>query len=109
MDINQIWGQIATNRRHFESITGVCSSDLSNDEILRLRPLVYEYIAAHSDDTIFMKIHDSYIYNDENIPIIPSGVTTKVLYLIRNPLDVAVSYAFHLDKSFNEIINDIAF
>lgn len=106
--INSTYCPIASNRRYFDSFTGAFSSDLGPAEINRLRPYLYRYIAENANETIFMKIHDACFLTDEGIPLIPAEATAAVIYLIRNPLDVAVSYAFHFNKSIDKTIADMA-
>lgn len=105
--INTIKTQgIAAGREIFDVITGIESSDLTFDEIDNVRPDVYKYIASKSENTIFMKIHDAYTFLENGDPLIPSdGI--KAIYIIRNPLDVVVSYSYHCNCSIDEAISDL--
>lgn len=94
MRINLV-GSISSNRPRFDNITGLPSSDLTDDEIDLLRPALYRELASRSDDTLFVKVHDAYHKNVDGIPIFPDDVSISVIYLVRNPMDVAVSYAHH--------------
>jgi hypothetical protein len=103
-DINELQDTtIASNRQLFDEKTGLSSADLTNEEIERLRPYVYEKMAETSEDLIFLKIHDAFIYTSEKLPLVSENAGLKAIYFIRNPLDVAVSFAHHLgvttDKS----------
>lgn len=42
-----------------------------------------------------MKVHDAYTFVAEGVPLFPARATTGVIYIMRNPLDVAVSFAHH--------------
>ncbi len=42
-----------------------------------------------------MKVHDAYTHTDNGVPLFPPEVTAKVVYILRNPLDVVVSFAHH--------------
>jgi len=44
---------------------------------------------------MFVKVHDAYLPTPAGEPLISPAATRAVLYLVRNPLDVAVSLAFH--------------
>jgi aryl sulfotransferase len=96
-DINSLFEtNIASNRQLFDEISGVGSSDLTLSEIERLRPYVYEAMAQQSEETIFLKIHDALVFTQEGKPIISEKASLKAVYILRNPLDVAVSLAHHL-------------
>jgi hypothetical protein len=104
-NINELeGGAIASSRILFDDATGLSSSDLTPEEIETLRPEVYRYIAAQSDHLIFHKIHDAFTITSEGVPLIPKDATHSVLYFIRNPLDVAVSFAHHSNVSYSKII-----
>jgi hypothetical protein len=95
---------IASERRVFDAIAGVDASDLLPDEIDRLRPRVYEAVAAASTRTAFVKVHDAWLATPSGEPLLPPGATRCAIYIVRNPLDVAVSFAFHIGTSFDRII-----
>jgi hypothetical protein len=104
-DINTLDGHwSATTRHSFEEYTGLESSALTPRQINYYRPSVYERMAHENPDPLFFKVHDAYIRNSEGLPIFPSGVTSGVVYLVRNPLDVAVSYAHHQAKGIDDIV-----
>jgi hypothetical protein len=105
VDINELMHTpMASGRVLFDELSGVKMSDLTREEITRLRPLFYNYLAETSEDTIFSKIHDAYRVLPGNIPLIPAKATKAVVYFIRNPLDVAVSFANHLNTSIDATI-----
>ncbi len=89
---------IASARHVFDDATGINSGDLTSDEIDFYRPQVYIHLANHSDETLFIKIHDAYVYLPDCRPLIPREPTQGAIYIIRNPLDVAVSYSNHNGK-----------
>lgn len=102
---------IASSRMLFDSYAGVESSDLTLLEIERLRPRVYEDISRQEGKTgaaIFMKIHDAFTINDEGHPIISPEATRGALYFLRNPLDVAVSFAHHNACDIDSMIRRMA-
>ncbi len=96
---------IASSRDMFDEITGISSSDLSHDETDALRPAVYRYLSNKSDKILYKKIHDAYILTNKSEPLIPHDTTKSVLYLIRNPMDVAVSFANHLQVPYDKAID----
>ncbi|NKB87611.1 MAG: sulfotransferase domain-containing protein [Acidobacteria bacterium] len=91
-------GPIASARQAFDDNVGVEASDLLPEEIERYRPGVYEQIAAElaeSEHPSFLKVHDAYTYNAAGVPLMSKAATQATLYIVRNPLDVAVSFAHH--------------
>ena len=104
---NLITDGIASNRDIFEEATGLDSSEITNDEIDNLRPMVYRYLSESSNQLLYYKIHDANHKNKNNEYLIPEDVTHKVIYLIRNPLDVAVSFAFHSAIEIGQAVNFI--
>lgn len=108
-DINDLaGGPIASSRQLFDEATGLSSSDLTMDEIENLRPYVYQYIAENSDAIVFHKIHDAYTLTSEGIPLVPASASRGILYFVRNPLDVAVSFAHHANSGFAETVAAMA-
>ena len=91
---------LASLRESFYEQIGLDSPDLTPEEILRLRPLFHERLARELAATAggegtpaFVKTHDACLRTPEGTPLFPKPVTTGVVYLVRNPLDVAVSFA----------------
>lgn len=109
-NINQLHTDgIASARDCFESSTLTNSAHLSYDEIDIIRPALYNHQSDLSTKPLFVKVHDAYTFNLEQNPIFPAYASKVVVYIVRNPLDVAVSYAAHtnvpIDKSI-ELLND---
>lgn len=106
VDINDLYpATIASNRQLFDEIAGLSSSDLYPDEIDRLRPFVYRQNAIESAEIVFQKVHDAFTFLPDGEPLFPADITKSVLYFIRNPLDVAVSFSHHLSTSMDKTIS----
>lgn len=104
-DLNHInTGAIASCRHWIDETLGFDSADLSFDEVDLLRPAVYEWQAEQMSKVGFHKIHDAFTYTDSNVPLIPTEGCLGALYFIRNPLDVAISFANHSCCSIDEAI-----
>jgi hypothetical protein len=104
-DINRLGGgPIFSARAVFDNSVGIQASDLLPDEIDQLRPAVYTELSAHATDTIFMKAHDAYTYLEDGQPLFPTGATKGAIYLLRNPLDIAPSFANHSSCSIDQSI-----
>ncbi|MCF8346877.1 MAG: sulfotransferase domain-containing protein [Bacteroidales bacterium] len=108
VSINELYATpIASSRSLFDNIAGVSGSDLTQDEIEELRPEVYRQIAREAEETVFHKVHDAWRLTPSGKPMFPAEVTKGVIYFIRNPLDVTVSFAFHGSKSPGRMISQI--
>jgi len=106
IDINNLYpSAIASSRSLFDEVTGVASSDLSFGEIDSLRPSVYRQNAREAGRHIFHKVHDSWQLLPTGEALFPPDITLAVLYFIRNPLDVAVSFANHLHTTTDKAID----
>lgn len=88
-------GMISSSRTPFDELTGLSSSDLSDDEIDLMRPDYYRAFTKSVRNTPFIKTHDKYHRNDKGEWLFPADASQAAVYLVRNPLDVAVSYAHH--------------
>jgi len=96
VDINNMpESKIASDRGMIDDICGVNSADLTPEEVDLLRPLVYRELSNTTKETLFLKVHDAWTMNTEESPLFPSSLTKAVVYIMRNPLDVAVSFAKH--------------
>lgn len=105
-DINRLDGiPVASSRRLFDDNLALCSSDLTDGEVDRLRPELYRQLSADTDHLLYLKIHDACTIVDDRVPLVPPEATSCALYFIRSPLDVAVSFAHHSGEDVAEIIN----
>ncbi len=106
IDINNMHPTtIASSRQLFDEMAGVPSADLTPQEIDQLRPRVYRQNAVESEEIIYHKIHDAWSLLPDGSQMFPAEVTKAVIYFIRNPLDVAVSFAHHLSAGFDKTIS----
>lgn len=87
--------KIASARNWFDSVAGYDTGDLSPEEIDRMRPDVYRYSAGMYTERHYHKVHDAYVCNDAGEPLFPAEITDRVVYLVRNPFDVCISFCHH--------------
>lgn len=116
VDINLIdsTDSIASGRNSFDQQTLIDSALLTSDEIDRLRPATYAYAAsgenlANPDDPCFpvrfVKTHDAYTFTDRGEPLMAgSSGATGVILFVRDPRDVATSFAHHMSSSIDTAI-----
>jgi hypothetical protein len=57
-----------------------------------------------NEQQCYHKIHDAYTFLNDKTPMIPHEGCLGALYFIRNPLDVAISFANHSHCSIDEAI-----
>jgi len=91
----------------FEFSVGMRVSDLTENEIENLRPAAHQFLADMVDSHYFLKVHDAYIHTEKGVPLFPSSATHSAVYLLRNPLDVAVSWANHSNISIQEAVDQL--
>lgn len=96
VDINRLEvSTMAGARRLFDEWCGVEASALDEATVDRLRPEVYKRLADDSQADLFIKVHDAWSESQPGQPLFPPEVTKALVYIVRNPLDVAVSAASH--------------
>lgn len=96
---------IASSRETFDTFTGLESALMTQEEIERLQPAAFEHIARVSTETHYIKIHDACNEVMPGLPIVSVEGTEKALYILRNPLDVAISFADHFGCGIDESIS----
>ena len=93
-----------TRPRFFQEASGQPVEQLSQADTLKLRWKCQELIAEFKDHDHFVKTHSKYgKYNSHTL--INDRVSKGAIYLVRNPLDLVISYAAHLGVSIDEAID----
>ena len=85
----------ASSRLLFEEYLGLDSSELHDDEAMELRPDLFRAIATFHQHRVWLKVHDAQHKLDDGRLLFPTESSACVVYIVRNPLDVVVSQAFH--------------
>jgi hypothetical protein len=94
----------AVNGRELYAETlGFNPTDEHRNEIAAVRHEVQRRAADQFEGLIFTKTHQA-LLADRDSTTINFAVTAGAIYIIRNPLDVAVSYAHHLGCPLDETI-----
>lgn len=78
-------------------------TEYTREDVARMRPLVHRELTKSFPDTVFAKTHNA-LLEDCGYPTVNMEATAGAIYVIRNPLDVAISYAHHLSVPIDEII-----
>jgi hypothetical protein len=104
VDINQLKGApIATAPWMFADAVGIEPSDLTFDEIDALRPDFYDHLASEAEEDLFIKVHDAFTTVNGR-PMFGGPCILGAVYIVRNPLDVAVSLAAQIGRSLDTSI-----
>ena len=88
----------------YEEILGKPAKEATRIEIAAARPKAQAVIAERSQGLILVKTHNALIL-DRGVPTINFAVTSGAIYVVRNPLDVAISYAHHLARKIDYAID----
>ncbi len=104
VDINSLERSSAHARQCFDLALGYEAGDLTHEEVDLLRPEVYRYLAARAEQPIIFKVHDAYTILSDGQPLFPPEVTAGVVYLVRDPRDVCVSYAHFQGGNYDRIL-----
>ena len=121
LDINRLpeGGGIASARAPFDQSTLIDSGLLTNDEIDRLRPHVYEDLAKTQKPSnpdkardprraTFVKVHDAYTVTPSGEPLLGGSRGAKAAILIvRDPRDLAISLANHNRSTIDQAIDSM--
>jgi hypothetical protein len=106
----------SARRFDFERIMLIDSGLLTHDEIDCLRPWLYEATArGELDDQIgrveaefpirFVKVHDAYTMNPAGEPLLGGSQSAQgAILIVRDPRDVALSLAHHMNSSIDDAI-----
>ena len=105
VDINKLSNLAFAEYRleFYEQIARKPRTEISDEELNQLRPRVQQLIAASSPNTVFVKTHSAMGFTNE-VPTIEPRVTEGGIYIVRNPLDVCVSYAHHVGIDYDQAI-----
>jgi hypothetical protein len=87
----------------FEKVLGKKIQSASREEIAAARPKVQKRIVAEATGAVLVKTHNALVL-DRGIPTINMKVTSGAVYIVRNPLDVAISLAHHFDIDIDTAI-----
>lgn len=77
---------------------------LTPAQVQALRPRVHQHLTTLHDDLVFVKTHNANLVVHD-VPLCTPDLTAGAIYIVRDPRDVAVSYAAFTGKSLDEIID----
>ena len=108
LDVNRIeeFSASESAAAQYEPILGKPAFHATVAEIAQARPKVQAGIAA-VDRLVFVKTHNAHLV-DHGVPMINMAVSAGGIYVVRNPLDVAISFAHFRGVPIDQVIADMA-
>ncbi len=108
IDINEAGDAHILSRAEFEEHFGVESSDLTQAEIDAVRPELHRAIARASKESLILrKVHDRCWLTASGDPVFAPEISRGAVYIVRDPRDVAVSFAHHCHLDFEKSVQCI--
>lgn len=107
VSINRLPASNANSRTLFDTVSGIDSANLLPEEIDRLRPDFYKALSTLSGADCYYKIHDAYQHLPDGQAYFPEEATRSTIYIVRNPLDVAPSFAHFLQRDIDQVIAEM--
>jgi hypothetical protein len=106
--INQLFDEVVSDVRQdfFDRAAGRPFHGAKFDDSILLRPKVQRLIAASKPGHQFVKTH-SKIDRIGPVDLILPEVTAAAIYILRNPFDVAPSYARHSNQPIDKTIDNM--
>jgi hypothetical protein len=105
LDVNSI-GRFSAGENFtdlYEVQLGYKPTEEHRKEIAAVRHDVQKWIADEYDGLVFVKTHNGLVM-DQDRSIINFAVTSGAIYIVRNPLDVAISLSHHMGTNIDEAI-----
>jgi hypothetical protein len=91
----------------YTEVLGFAPTDAHRQQIADVRHKVHQRMADAFEGIVFVKTHNALLV-DRGHPTINVAVTSGAIYIVRNPLDVAISYADHRGRSIDDAIAAMA-
>jgi len=96
-----------TSRALYDARLGRSTLDVPPQELLKLRQDVQKTICSATSESVFVKTH-SWFGEESGQPLIDPDCTAGAIYIVRNPLDVAVSAAHHFGVGVEQMVAHMA-
>ncbi|MFA5964184.1 MAG: sulfotransferase domain-containing protein [Sphingomonas sp.] len=102
------FGRMATGRGLFDDWLLMDSALLSVAQIEALRPEFHDHHFAASNPPRLCKVHDPWFRAASGRPVFDRAHTTAAIYLVRDPRDVAISWARFTSRTIDAAIAMLA-
>jgi hypothetical protein len=87
----------------FRSVDPALDQHYTDEQVRLLRPQVHRFISSTSPNNVLVKTHNALVA-DDGAPLVTLEVTAGAVYIVRNPLDVAISFSHHNATTVDNII-----
>ena len=106
-------GEIISSRYWIDDQLGFDSSFLDSEEIDRFRANIIQNNSIFYEGLRYFKVHDAFYTGSNNqTPIINCKNCSGIVYILRNPMDIAISMSYFFDwenyESVDFLLNDNA-
>jgi hypothetical protein len=91
------------SRELYAKVLGFEPTSAHKRDVAAVRHEVQRRVAEELEGLIFIKTHQALML-DRGSTTINFAVTAGAIYIIRNPLDVAISYSHHIGRSLDDTI-----
>jgi hypothetical protein len=81
-------------------------TELTFKEVMALRPKVHQLLTEAFPDSVFVKTHN-FLGEIEGVPLVTMEHTAGAIYIVRNPLDVVISYSHHYGVDIDTAIEQM--
>lgn len=107
--VNALAGGIVGGDRHaLDDACAISSAEMTPAELLPYRALLHRQMAAEAPAPFFVKTHDLYACAADGTALFPADASRAAIYIVRNPLDVALSFAHHSQQDLDATIARMA-
>jgi len=91
---------------HYLQYSGLKPEQLTPETVARLRPKVHQWMALSRGQDVFVKTHNV-IARVLGTALITPEATAGAIYVVRNPFDVAVSFAHHYQVTLDRAVESL--
>lgn len=88
----------------YQPFLPIRAAHLSDEALARARPLAQQLIASRAQSYCFVKTHNWYGVH-HGTPTVSLNDSAAAVYVVRNPLDIVISYAAFRDVSYDQAID----
>ena len=96
------------NRFAFDEMMGIASADIGNAKLREYRRQYHRQLVDTVQGFGFAKVHEAFSDPQTGSAMFPANANARAIYLVRNPLDVASSFAHHQNRTIDQIIDALS-